>query len=310
MLEVASELVGRETWAHKQARIDLRVQGPNGWEVSLFASDGPDAVAEVLAGAVNFGIINPATAIGPALRRLRVADDRVAAIATIPSYDQLGLAVSATFGITRLEDLAEAAPPLHLSLRGQRNHSVQMVVEDVLGAVEVSFADIETWGGRVIYQNDLPHRGERATAMADGSVSAVFDEGIYNWVDLAHDAGLVFLTMGADVLDRLESMGYRRAVLRRRRFPTLATDIDTVDFSGFLIYTHADEDDDLVESFCSALHARADRIPWQGGPQLPLTEMVVDAIDAPLPVPLHPAAAAFWRSHLPAPSSGGGEAPG
>lgn len=35
----------------------------------------------------------------------------------------------------------------------------------------------------------------------------------------------------------------------------------------------------------------------QGGPTLPLEDMVTDTIDAPIPIPFHPAAEATWRRH-------------
>ena len=64
-----------------------------------------------------------------------------------------------------------------------------------------------------------------------------------------------------------------------------------------MIYTRADAPDRLVEGICAALLAERGRIAWQGGDSLPLERMVVDAIDAPFAVPLHPAAERFWVSH-------------
>ncbi len=296
MLEVASELVGRPEWAHKQAKVELRVQGPNPWEIGLLASDGPDDAQLVLEGQADFAIINPATVIARAAERAGGAATDLASIATVPSYDQLGLAVASSYGISALEDLPGARPAMRVSLRGQRNHSVHVIVEDVLASVGVTMKDLVDWGGQILYHEGLPHTGERVTAMADRTIDAMFDEGIYNWVDLATDAEMVFLSMAETTLATLERAGYRRSVLTTSRFPQLATDVLTIDFSGFMVYTRSDAPDDLVEAFCASLDARSDRIPWQGGPSLPLAQMVSDAVDAPLPIPLHPAAAAYWRS--------------
>jgi hypothetical protein len=296
MLEVASELVGSPDWDLKQARIDLRVQGPNEWAVQLFASDGPDAVADVVAGRAHFAILNPATAALPALARLGLDSGVLSSIATVPSYDQLGLAVPAGIGVERVEDLAAAKPRLTISLRAQRNHSVHMFIADVLATAGLTLHDFETWGGQVLYHDGLPHRGQRADLIRGGDVDAVFDEGTYNWVPLALESGLRFLTLGDGALDTLERSGYRRSMLRRDRYPDLDRDVPTLDFSGFLIYTRADADPDLVRTFCTALHARRAVIGWQGGPSLPLDRMVTDAVDAPLPVALHPAAAEFWNA--------------
>ena len=298
MLEVASELVGLASWPQKQARVQLRSQGEDRWSVTLFGSDSALAAREVANGDAQFAIVNPATAIGPAIRGLPPFEraSALSAIGTIPSHDQLGLAVAAHFGITRLDELRTARPALRLSLRAQRDHSIHMVVAHVLGAVGVTLDDLVSWGGVIRYDEDIPHRGARAAAIAAGEIDAVFDEGTYNWVDLATRSGLLFLALAEPELRALEAMGYRRATLSARRHPSLSKDVATLDFSGFLVYTRADMPDDVVTAFCAALVARRDRIPWQGGPSLPLERMVSDATDAPIPIPLHPAAARFWRA--------------
>ena len=56
-----------------------------------------------------------------------------------------------------------------------------------------------------------------------------------------------------------------------------------------------DESLGIAKQICEALEARKDRIPWQGEGPLPLDRMCVDTLDAPLTVPLHPAAERFWR---------------
>ena len=295
MLEVASELVGLPDWDAKQARIQLRIQGPNPWEVGLLASDGPSGVTDVMAGDAAFAIINPAGAAPSAAARAGFEPHDLAAIATVPSYDQLGLAIHSSFGIRSLEDLAEKRPPLRVSLRGQRDHSVHQVVDDVLASIGISLADVKAWGGQVLYQEGLPHRAPRKTAMADGTIDAVFDEGIYNWVDLATDAGMRFIPIEGAALQALEAKGYRRSALTIDRFPSLPADVTTLDFSGFMIYTRSNAAESLVRMFCVALERRSDRIPWQGGPSLPLARMVSDAVDAPLTLSLHPAAAEHWR---------------
>ncbi len=298
MLEVASVLVGQANWPHQQVSIAMRAQGETSWGVTLFGSDGIDAIDDVLEGRVQFAIINPATAIVPALRHRGLDDDTLAAIATVPSYDQLGLAVQRSLGITSLADLVAAKPALVVSLRGKRpHHMVHQVLADTLAAAGMALEDISAWGGELRYQEGLPHGPVRANAVRTGAVNAVFDEGVYNWVELAVESGLAFLAIPEDILGRLTAMGYRTAMIRRERYAGLDADIPTVDFSGFLVYTRADAPTASVASFCRALISARDRIPWQGGGSLPMERMCVDAVDAPIPLPLHPAAADVWRRH-------------
>ncbi|MFI5269155.1 MAG: hypothetical protein ACHQ7M_17410 [Chloroflexota bacterium] len=124
----------------------------------------------------------------------------------------------------------------------------------------------------------------------------MFDEGIYNWVNLALDNGLRFLPMGDASLAKLEAMGYRRSSISKTAYPRLPVDVPTLDFSGFMVYTHADVPDGVVTAFCAAIEKERDHIPWQGGPSLPLEHMCRDVPGVPVPIPFHPAAEAFWRS--------------
>lgn len=296
MLEVASELVGSPDWRDKQLRVDMRPQGSLEWRTSLFASDGQDAVPEVLSGRTHFAILNPASVVRSTMRRQAGEEGVLAAIATIPSYDQLAFAVRRELGVTTLEEFVAAAPPVAVSLRGGRpNHSVHVAIDDVLQAVGIRLSDIESWGGTLRRDDGMPAGDQRMAGLHSGEVDAIFDEGVNGWVDVAAEEGLRFLSIGDETLRRLEALGYRRSVLSRRRHPSLAADVQTVDFSGFLLYTRADADHDLVRAFCGALAARRHRIAWQGGPELPLERMVTDSVDAPLPIPLHPAAASYWR---------------
>lgn len=297
MLEVATGLVAMESWTHKQVRVDMRAQGASSWATSLFGSDGLDSVDDVLAARAQFAIINPSTAARPAL--LRAGGQReLAAIATIPSYDQLGLAVTRSAGVSTLGEMVQAKPALTVSLRGNRpNHSVHMVLEDTLRAAGTSLAELNSWGGEIRYDDGLPHGPVRSDAIRRGDADAVFDEGVYNWGELAGETGLVFLSVPDDVMARLEARGYRRGVVSAQRYTGLEVDVPTVDFSGFLVFTRTDTPDDVVTAFCEAIVSARERIPWQGGPSLPLEQMCADAVDAPLPLPLHAAAKQVWRSY-------------
>ena len=48
MLEVASRLVNRKEFPYLQARVQLREQGAAEWPLTLFASDSPATIAEVV----------------------------------------------------------------------------------------------------------------------------------------------------------------------------------------------------------------------------------------------------------------------
>lgn len=297
MLQIASVLVADEEWPDQQVRIQMRPPGGDLWQTALFASDGTEAVDTVLNGESDFAIINPATAIGSALGgRAGSHGDELAAIATIPSYDQLGLAVPASLGLHTLADLADARPALRVSLRGGRpTHNVHMVIDDVLGSAGISLSDIKSWGGVVSFDDGLPHKKVRSGLLREGAIDAIFDEGVYNWVEMANEGGLRFLSVPDDSMAKLSQRGYRGGVLRRDRYLTLESDVTTIDFSGFLVFTRSDTDDAKVTKFCEAMIAARGLAGWQGGPTLPLDQMCKDTVDAPIPIPFHPAAEEVWR---------------
>jgi hypothetical protein len=104
-----------------------------------------------------------------------------------------------------------------------------------------------------------------------------------------------FLNLSEAHLKKIEALGFRRATISKALYPSLPEDVTTVDFSGWAVYTHENVPDHVITSFCKALVARKDRIPWEEPGPLPLERMCMDSPEGPLPVPLHPAAERFWR---------------
>jgi TRAP-type uncharacterized transport system substrate-binding protein len=136
---------------------------------------------------------------------------------------------------------------------------------------------------------------EKFGALVRGDLHAIFDEAAYVWVDAALDAGMRILPLAEKTVRKLEVIGYRRAYLRKSAFPRLPNDILTIDFSGWPIFVHTDLPDATVKKLCAALDARKHLIRWEGEGPLPVERMCREADDTPQQVPLHPAAARYWR---------------
>ena len=316
MLEMASEMIGSRGWPYRQVRISMRDQHDHeagGWGLTLFASDSPSAIHEVASHDVDFALINPGVLLTLALKGTGPFKQAipVRAITVLHSYDQLVLAVSEKTGLTSLEDIKEQRYPLRLSLRGQRDHGSHVVVDEVLAAAGFSLDDIRSWGGEVRYDQGMPSflplsrrlsgadsGGNRLAAAERDEIDAIFDEGASTWANQAVELGMRALPIEGAVLQKLEDIGFRPAALETTRFPALSYDIPTIDYSGFIVYTHADVPDDIVRTACASLEARKDRIPADqnnGQPPVPLHEMCMDTREGPLGIPLHPAAEQFWR---------------
>jgi TRAP-type uncharacterized transport system substrate-binding protein len=297
VLEVASEMVDQSAWPNRQARVSLRPQGVENWVVNMIASDGPAAIEQVARGELQLAISNPAMYLALAARGTGPFKEPIPlrAITIIPSPDQLAFAVTDKTGVKSLHEIRERRLPLRVSLRGQKDHALHPVVDEVLAAAGFSLDDIVSWGGQVRYDDGLPMKDNRIGAMKRGEVDMIVDEAVRGWANAALDAGMRILPLDEIMLRGLESLGLRRAVMPVLRYPKLGKDLPTLDFSGFAVYTHADVPEAVVTSICAALEARKERIGWQEPGPLPLERMCRDTADGPLVIPLHPAAEKFWR---------------
>jgi len=297
VLEVASELVDRAGWPYRQARITLREQGGDDWPVCLFGSDSAAVIEQVARGEVQVAIINPAGPLALALRGKGPFANPIPlrAITVIPSPDQLAFAVTERTGLKSLREIREQRYPLRVSIRGQMDHSLHLVVKEVLSAAGFSFDDIVSWGGQVRYDPGLPRVPNRLGAVQRGEVDMIIDEAVRNWLNAALELGMHVLPIDDATLAHLEEIGFRRAVIAKARYPKLKEDVPTLDFSGFPVYTHASVPDGIVTSVCAALEARKQTILWEEEGPLPLDRMCRDTPEGPLNIPLHSAAERFWR---------------
>ena len=299
VLEIAAELVGRRDQECKQAKVLLRPPNAGAWQLGLFGPATVEGIDAVVRGESHLAITNPAASLSLAYRGTGCFTEPqpVRAIAVIPSEDQCMLGVRADHGITTIEEIGEKRLPLKLSLRGQADHWLQPMLDDIFAACGFSLADIERWGGTVTREGSLPYwHGPRFADFQAGRFDAIFDESVGNWANEAPAAGMRILGLREATLAKLEAMGYRRALLRRATFPNLPEDVATLDFGGWPIFVHAEAGDDLVTQICEALEARASLIPWQSEGPLPVARMARDAPDTPQLVPLHPAAERHWRA--------------
>jgi hypothetical protein len=198
VLEVASELVDRDDWPYRQVQIKLKEQGARAWPVTLFGSDTAGVIEQVARGEVQVAIINPAGPLALALRGRGPFTKPIAvrAITVIPSFDQLAFAVTEASGLKSLTDIRERRFPLRVSLRGQMDHSVHLIVNEVLSAAGFSLADVVSWGGGVRYDAGLPKSPTRLGAVQRGEVDAIFDEAVHSWLNLALESGMRILPLG------------------------------------------------------------------------------------------------------------------
>ncbi len=298
VLEIASELVAMRDQPNMQAKVLLRPQGESDWPLALSGSSTIAGIEEVVKGEADLAIVNPSSALTVAYRGNApfTEPQPVLPIAVIPSLDLCLFAVKADTGLTYVEEIAEQRIPLNIALRGQLDHWLQQTFEDLCAAAGFTLEELESWGGSCRREGHIPHPdGPKFAAMASGEINAIFDESAFNWGNDAIPAGMNVLNMKEETIQKLEEIGHIRHTALKEDFPNFPGDITTIDFSGWPVFVHAEADDELVTRMCTAFEARKHLIPWQFPGPLPLERMSRDCDDAPLRVPLHPAAERYWK---------------
>jgi TRAP-type uncharacterized transport system substrate-binding protein len=293
---MAADIVGQDDDSVRHATVHLGLKAP----LRLSAASTSEGMQQVADGKLDLAIANPSAALMLACKG-RPPFDRplpLRTIAVIPSPDQYVFAVKREFGLTTFEDIAVRRPPLRVLLRGSPDHFLHYVLDDITAAAGFTLADVKTWGGDVRKVGSIPYPdGPKFAMLKHGEADAIFDEAADRWVNEAIAAGMTILPLKEETVRKLETIGYRRAVLDRKRFPSLPADVLTIDFSGWPIFVNAALPDKRVTQICAALEARKGRIGYQEQEQgpLPLHLMCRDTPEAPVPAPFHPAAEKFWR---------------
>ncbi|HEV8344728.1 MAG TPA: TAXI family TRAP transporter solute-binding subunit [Candidatus Binatia bacterium] len=219
------------------------------------------------------------------------------AIGVFPSWDRLVFAVHEKTGIRSLEELKEKRYPLRVSTRiGGKYHSTLFAIDEALQAYGFSFADIEKWGGKVL-RADSPSSKQRKAHIENGAIDAVFDEGLKSWGSLALNSGMRLLPISDTVLRRLEKIGYTRAAVTLNYYPELDQPIETLDFSGWLLFCHADLPNFLAYEVAAKIEGSYNSIPVDHFDGRPMTmhEFCNGGEAGPLAIPLHPGAKKYFK---------------
>lgn len=302
VLEIASEMIGgsdlESVPPYFQAKAVLRSQKIAGRTVTLFGSSTAEGIEAVTKREADLAIINPAAVLSVAVKGEGIFKypRPLRAVSVIPSWDQFVFAVRPETGLKRFEDIAEKRPILRIVMRGMAEHTLHHMFDDVAACAGFSREDIKAWGGEVRKEGFLPYPGTaKFEALVAGKIDAIFDEASSGWANQALEAGMTILPLSEMTAQKLEAMGYRRAIMPKAEFPRLPADVLTLDFSGWTAFVHADAEDELVAEICAGLDARKAQIPWEEEGPLPVERMCREARDTPQTVPLHPAAERYWR---------------
>jgi TRAP-type uncharacterized transport system substrate-binding protein len=264
----------------------------------LRMSTGSPILAHAVArGELEAAMVNPSGLLTQAYRGTGLFSQPlpVRVLAVYPSWDQFVYAVHPRTGIRALSEIKERRCPLRLSIREDPTHSTRVLLDQTLAAYGFTLADLQSWGG-TLQLNGGPGDPRRMKALREGTIDAVFDEGIVLWLNEALAAGMRLLTPEEPVMRQLEALGWRRTVMRRGRVPNLREDYECIDYSGWPLYTRASLPEEDAYKVVAAIAARKDQIYWESS-FTGIDQLGRDTEATPLDVPLHPGAERWYREH-------------
>jgi TRAP-type uncharacterized transport system substrate-binding protein len=279
---------------------DMRISVGSGageaFRPSLNLATGSAIMAyDVARGDVDAAFVNPSALLTQACRGtgLFTRSLPLRIIASYPSVDRFVIAMRKGLGFTSLHDVKKARYPLRVSLREDPTHSTLVLVAQLLGHYGMSIADIEAWGGCVVPAGP-PNDKRRMAGIFDGTLDAVFDEGISLWIAEALANNMALIPIESDAFEAMQAMGWRKVELKTGRFSHLPA-YDAFDFSGWPLYARADLPDEIAYKICGAFKARHDEMTWEEGTHEGLAHLGIETDATPMDVPMHPGAQRWWR---------------
>ncbi len=260
------------------------------------ATGTPDLAFAVARGELDVAAVNPSAFMIMAYRGTGPFDEAlpIRALAVMPSWDRMAFAVSPKSGLNSIADIRKVRYPLQVSIRRNPAHATRFVADEVLKAEGISLQDIESWGGRLHFV-ESPSQKSRLDGMANGSLDAVFDEGIKSWGKIALDQGMRFLPLGEQATAHLNAIGWPLGPISRDLFPKLTEEIDGASFSGWPIFVRADMTNDVAYQMIRSLDESKDGIVWDVPGTVSLKDLRADDDAAPAGIPFHPGAERYYR---------------
>ena len=247
---------------------------------------------------VDLAFVNPSALLTQAYRGVGLFSTPlpVRIVAVYPSWDRFVFMIHPRTGIRSLADIKAKRYPLRVSVREDPTHSTHVLIDQAFALHGFALKDIESWGGRLVLCGG-PSDVRRLEPLGRGELDAVFDEGIIVWLNEALAAGLSPIELEPAEFDALNAFGWRKVLLPKSRFPGLACDVETIDFSGWPIYASASLPEQVAYDICDALAARDAEVPWEMGTGGSAARMGRESDSTPMDVPLHPGAERWYRAH-------------
>lgn len=193
-------------------------------------------------------------------------------------------------GITSLRDIAEKKPPLRVAVN-QRGNMVEAMNRKIFAACGFDYADIEAWGGQVVFAGSQ----EMANLVRDRRID-MFGNGVFaphsSILEAANAVPVEMLSIPEEVIERVSrETGADPYVIPAGAYEWLAADVPTVAL-GAMVLIRQDLPDESVYQLTRALVEDVDVIRSVHKSMKTLTPRLMASQRV---IPYHPGAARYYR---------------
>ena len=129
-----------------------------GHHIALFGSSTVAGIHAVAQREVSLAIVNPSATLTLAHRGTGpfAAPLPLRTIGVIPSRDEYVFAVNPRSGLSSFAEIEAKRPALRIGVRGDREHSLHFMLDDIMRANGFTRADIAAWGGEFHFEGRNP----------------------------------------------------------------------------------------------------------------------------------------------------------
>ena len=261
------------------------------------------SVTAVAKGEADLGITTPPVCTTMAYKGIGPYNEKMEnlrAILSFPHDDRMVWSIPADFNINSIEELKDKK--LKFVVPG-KDSPIGFAVEKILQAYDMPLQEQAANSWEVSYEDYL---FKVVMAGIQGKSDMVVHEGRKTppWEMLTKAREMTFLPIRDDVLDMLvEDYGFIRNTLSKGMIDgAVKQDTPTLDWSGWLLFTRDDVDDDLVYLITKIVieYKHLFEMSFKGQP-LEKSDLVYPIDPAEIwknvGVPLHPAAERYYREH-------------
>lgn len=216
------------------------------------------------------------------------------AIAVLYNWTPMQLVMTRAFadkhGIKSFEDIATKKPPLRVALN-KRGNLAEGVAEAMFKAAGVTVADIQKWGGQVVFAASE----EQSDLMRDRRIDLIFNAlfvGQRSILEVAQSVDSIMLPVSEKVIaDTNTAMGTERFVMPKGGYPFMTQDTPTVSIGATLV-THAGMDEATVFNLTRALVKQVAQVQQVHPSMKALTPALMAGQNV---IPYHPGAQRFYK---------------